>query len=135
MSLAESWRRRERRIPISSSCPPAGATVFSRRSAAATPRRFCNRCPRRSSPYPRDRVRRGVSNWPANEREMKLPPDIECLTQPRLLIWRPRGVLNEEKINEILVFLAAQENQDGRPFDRFSDLSLLDAVDLTFKYV
>jgi hypothetical protein len=44
-------------------------------------------------------------------------------------------VLNEEKVNEILVFVTRQENQYGRPFDRFSDLTLLDAVDLSFKYV
>ena len=66
---------------------------------------------------------------------MKVPPDIECLKNPPLFIWRPRGVLNEKKVNEILVFLTRQENRYGRPFDRFSDLSLLDAVDLSFKYV
>jgi hypothetical protein len=66
---------------------------------------------------------------------MKLLPGVECLKDPPLLIWRPRGVLNEEKVNEILVFLITQENERGRPFDRFSDLSLLDAVDLSFKYV
>src|SRR4051812_31489865 len=99
--------------------------VFSRRSAAAIPRRSCNRCPRRSSPCRRARPRRSASNWPASEaRYMKLPPDIEYLTKPPLFIWRPRGVLNEQKVNEILVFLTAQENQHGRPFDRFSDLSL-----------
>lgn len=66
---------------------------------------------------------------------MKPPPDLEYLTEPPLFIWRPRGVLNEEKVNEILTFLTRQENRYGRPFDRFSDLSLLDAVDLSFKYV
>jgi hypothetical protein len=66
---------------------------------------------------------------------MKLLPDVEYLKDPALFIWRPRGVLNEKKVNEILVFLTRQENLYGRPFDRFSDLSLLDAVDLSFKYV
>ena len=66
---------------------------------------------------------------------MKLLPDVECLKEPPLFIWRPRGVLNEEKVNKILVFVTREENQYGRPFDRFSDLSLLDAVDLSFKYV
>jgi len=66
---------------------------------------------------------------------MKLPPDVECLEESPLFIWRPRGMLNEEMINEILVFLTEQENKYGRPFDRFSDLSRLDAVDLTLKYV
>jgi hypothetical protein len=44
-------------------------------------------------------------------------------------------VLSEAKVNQILRFLNRQENLLGRPYDRFSDLSLLDAVDLTFKYV
>ena len=66
---------------------------------------------------------------------MKRLPDVECLKECSLFIWRPRGVLNEEKLNAILAFLNEQETKDGRDYDRFTDLSQLDAVDLTFKYV
>ena len=38
-------------------------------------------------------------------------------------------------MNKILVFVADQESKLGRPFDRFTDMSALNAVDLSFKYV
>ena len=63
------------------------------------------------------------------------PPGIECLDDARLFIWRPRGVLNEEVLNKILAYLVLQEGRFGKPFNRFTDLSLIDAIDVTFKYV
>src|SRR5213079_2117460 len=66
---------------------------------------------------------------------MKLPPDVECVEAPSLFIWRPRGVLNEGLVNNIVVFVREQEESSGRPFNRFTDLSALDAVDLNFDYV
>jgi hypothetical protein len=63
------------------------------------------------------------------------PPGVECLDDARLITWRPRGVLNEEVLNKILAFLVLQEGRFGRSFNRFTDLSSIDAVDLTFKYV
>jgi hypothetical protein len=63
------------------------------------------------------------------------PPGVECLDDARLLIWRPRGILSEGVLNKILAFLVVQEGRLGRNFNRFTDLSLIDAVDLTFKYV
>jgi hypothetical protein len=66
---------------------------------------------------------------------MKLPPDVECIEDDRLFIWRPRGVLDEAVVNKILVFLGDQEGKLGRAFNRFTDMSALKAVDLTFRYV
>lgn len=66
---------------------------------------------------------------------MNAPPGVECLESARLFIWRPRGVLSEAVLDKILAFVVVQEARFDRPFDRFTDLSLLDAVDLTFKYV
>jgi hypothetical protein len=66
---------------------------------------------------------------------MNLPADVECIEDAKLFVWRPRGVLDEAILNKILAFLAAQEGRFGRPFNRFTDLSLLDGVALTFKYV
>jgi hypothetical protein len=63
------------------------------------------------------------------------PAGMECLEDARLLIWRPRGVLNEAVLNKILAYLVLQEGRFGRSFNRFTDLSSIDAVDLTFKYV
>jgi hypothetical protein len=66
---------------------------------------------------------------------MELPPDVEYVEDANLFIWRPRGVLNEGLVNNIIVFVREQEETLGRPFNRFTDLSALDAVDLNFDYV
>lgn len=66
---------------------------------------------------------------------MNAPAGLECLEDAKLFVWHPRGVLNEVILNKILAYAAAQEGRFGRPFNRFTDLSLIDAVDLTFKYV
>lgn len=66
---------------------------------------------------------------------MELPPDVDYIEDANLLIWRPRGVLNEGLVNNIIVFVREQEETLGRPFNRFTDLSAVDAVDLNFDYV
>jgi len=66
---------------------------------------------------------------------MKPPPDVECIEDASLLIWRPRGVLNEATVNRIIAFLGDREGKVGSPFNRFTDMSALNAVDLNFKYV
>jgi len=66
---------------------------------------------------------------------MELPADVEYVEDARLFIWRPRGVLSEALVNEIVVFVTEQEETLGRSFNRFTDLSALDAVDLNFNYV
>jgi hypothetical protein len=66
---------------------------------------------------------------------MNLPAGVECLQDASLLIWRPRGVLDEALVNKILAFVVDQEGKFGRSFNRFTDMAALDAVDLTFKYV
>ena len=66
---------------------------------------------------------------------MELPADVEYVEDANLFIWRPRGVLNEALVNNIIVFVREQEKTLGRSFNRFTDLSALDAVDLNFNYV
>jgi hypothetical protein len=66
---------------------------------------------------------------------MHAPAGIECLEGAQLFIWRPQGVLCEAVLNKILAFVTAQEGRFGRTFNRFTDLTRIDAVDLTFKYV
>jgi hypothetical protein len=66
---------------------------------------------------------------------MNVPADVKCVEDASLLIWRPHGVLNEALVNEILVFLADQEGRRRRSYNRFTDMSALNAVDLSFKYV
>jgi hypothetical protein len=66
---------------------------------------------------------------------MKLPPDVTFFEAHDLFVWKPRGVLNEATINKITAFVGEQEATLGKPFNRFTDMSLIDSVDLNFKFV
>jgi hypothetical protein len=66
---------------------------------------------------------------------MKLPAHVLFRKDLSLIMWKPHGVLDEEIVNEIVVFIGTAEARSTKPFNRFSDLSALDAVDLNFKFV
>jgi len=66
---------------------------------------------------------------------MKLPPDVEFHEDIRLLIYRPRGLVNEAALNKTLSALEDLEAKLEKPFDRFSDTLAADEVELNFKYV
>ena len=67
--------------------------------------------------------------------KIKLPPNVLFHQDLRLIVWRPRGVLNETAVNKIVEFLGKLEAASGKPFNRFTDTLAVDAVDLTFKYI
>jgi len=66
---------------------------------------------------------------------MKLPPDVEFHEDIRLLIYRPRGILNEAAINKVLSALEELEAKLQEPFNRFADTVTADEVELNFKYI
>jgi hypothetical protein len=66
---------------------------------------------------------------------MKLPPEIQFHEDIRLLIYRPRGLLNEVAINKVLSSLEDLEAKLQEPFNRFSDTLAADEVELNFKYI
>ena len=66
---------------------------------------------------------------------MKLPPELEFHEDIRLLIYRPRGLVNEAALNKTLSALEDLEAKLEQPFDRFSDTLAADEVELNFKYV
>ena len=66
---------------------------------------------------------------------MKLPSDLEFYEDIRLLVYRPRGVIDQESINKILSVLADLEAKMKEPFNRFSDTLGADEVELNFRYV
>jgi hypothetical protein len=67
--------------------------------------------------------------------KMKLPPNVIFHHDIRLMVFRPVGVLNQKRVNTIVEFLDKEEARSHQPFDRFSDLSRLDAIDLEFGFV
>lgn len=66
---------------------------------------------------------------------MKLPPDIEFHEDIRLLIYRPKGLINEAGINRVIGVIEGIEAASQQPFNRFSDTSQTDEVELNFQYV
>ena len=66
---------------------------------------------------------------------MKLPAHVLFRKELSLILWKPRGILDESLVNEIVVFIDTAEARASKPFNRFADLSALDAVDLNFKFV
>ena len=66
---------------------------------------------------------------------MKLPPDIEFHQDIRLLIYRPKGLINKAEINKITSVIEDLEAKMQEPFNRFSDTSEAHEVELNFRYV
>jgi hypothetical protein len=64
----------------------------------------------------------------------RLPPDVEFYEDARLLVWRPRGVLNREAVNKIITAIGEFEFWSKEPFNRFSDMVAADATDINFEY-
>jgi hypothetical protein len=68
-------------------------------------------------------------------RAMKLSPDIEFHEDIRLLIYRPRGVLNEQSVSKIDSVSGDLEKKLHEPFNRFFYTLGHDEVELNFRYV
>jgi hypothetical protein len=66
---------------------------------------------------------------------MELPEHVTWWPEFQLFVWKPQGVLNENAVNRIIRFIGNQEATIETPFNRFTDLSMLDAVELNFEFV
>jgi hypothetical protein len=66
---------------------------------------------------------------------LKLPAHVLFRKELSLMVWKPHGILDQALVNEIVAFVEAAEERAQKPFNRFADLSALDAVDLNFRFV
>jgi hypothetical protein len=66
---------------------------------------------------------------------MTLAPDVEFYEDVRLFVYRPRGFLSEKSVDRAVTILADLETKLKEPFDRFSDTSAIDRVELNYQYV
>lgn len=67
---------------------------------------------------------------------MKPPSaDVQFHEDVRLLVWRPRGVLNEAAFEQIVTLIGDLEASSEIPFNRFTDPTAAEAIDLNFKHV
>ncbi len=66
---------------------------------------------------------------------MNFPPGLQFHKNNRLLIWRPRGLLDEKVVSDIIAALGRLEMELHAPFNRFSDTAGVEQVDLNYEYV
>jgi len=66
---------------------------------------------------------------------MNLPPEIQFLEDVRLVIYRPRGVVDEASLNRAIAALSDLEATLKEPFNRFTDTLEADAVELNYRYI
>ena len=62
--------------------------------------------------------------------KLKLPPDAIFHHDLWLMVFRPRGVLSAKRFRTLKRMLEEAEDAAARPFNRFTDLSQLFAVDV-----
>jgi hypothetical protein len=66
---------------------------------------------------------------------MMLSPDTEFHEDIRLFIYRPRGLLDQVAVARAVNVLGDLEKKLREPFNRFSDTSEIERVDLNYRYV
>jgi hypothetical protein len=66
---------------------------------------------------------------------MKLPPEIQFHQDIPLLVYRPRGLIGEVALNNVISVIEELEAATQEPFNRFSDTLDTHEVELNFRYV
>ena len=54
---------------------------------------------------------------------MIFPFGVQFHAEQRLVVWRPRGTLNEKEVSDVVAALGQLEAQFHEPFNRFTDLA------------
>lgn len=66
---------------------------------------------------------------------MQLPPEVYFQEKENLILWKPNGILDEKKVNQILSFIGGHERVLEANELRFTDTTGLTEVELNFRYV
>jgi hypothetical protein len=66
---------------------------------------------------------------------MKPPPDTVFHEDASLFVWRPRGVVVEATVNQIIGYIGDLEAHRKEPFNRFTDSQGAEAIELNFRYI
>ena len=69
------------------------------------------------------------------EKRSALPHGVVFHEDIDLLVWKPVGIVTEPLVERILEFLDHHEVNRPRPFNRFTDTSALQAMELNPHYV
>jgi len=76
-----------------------------------------------------------TSSKQSNKDQMVHPAGVVFDLELRLMVWRPVGILNAKAVNTLIQFLEKEEDIAHQPFNRFTDTSKLDALDLEDRFV
>jgi hypothetical protein len=66
---------------------------------------------------------------------MILPFGVQFHTDQRLLVWRPRGLLDEKVVTDVVAALGQLEMELHEPFNRFLDTAGVEQIELNYEYV
>jgi len=66
---------------------------------------------------------------------VSLSPEVEFHADICLLVYRPRGVINESSINKVISILSDLEGEQSEPFNRFLDTLAADEIDLNYQHI
>ena len=66
---------------------------------------------------------------------MRLPPHMIFHHDLHLFVFRPRGILTEKRVDKDIEIFEEVEDQVETPFNRFTDLSQVKAIRLTFQQI
>ena len=64
-----------------------------------------------------------------------LPSDARFYKDIRLLVYRPRGLLNDDTVDAIIAAVGKLEYSFREPFDRFFDTLAADEIELNHQYI
>lgn len=59
-------------------------------------------------------------------------PNTHFYPEARLIMWHPRGVLDDALADKIVQFIETEEHRDSAPFHRYTDFSGLTQIRLQF---
>ena len=65
----------------------------------------------------------------------KLPPNVLFHRDIPLLVYKAGGIFNQKQVKTIIDFLDKEEARAHKPFNRFTDMSKVVAIDLDYSYV
>ncbi len=66
---------------------------------------------------------------------MIFPFGVQFHADQRLLVWRPRGLLTEKVVTDVIAALSQLEAELREPFNRFSDAAGVDEIAVNYDYV
>ena len=66
---------------------------------------------------------------------MTLSPEIEFREDIRLFVYKPCGLLDEVEVSRAVNVLSELEKNQKEPFNRFSDTSAIERLELNYHYV